>query len=55
MEPIMRPLTVLSLILLLGNQAAFADGPRDNIAENVRQIPPAGIAVPAEDRAALEQ
>jgi len=51
----MRQLTVPTTIILLACQVALADGPRDNIAENVRQIPPAGIDVPAEDRAALER
>lgn len=49
----MRQLMILTSILLLARQAAFADGPRDNIPENVRQIPPPGIDVSAEDRAAL--
>lgn len=30
------------------------DGPKDNLPDKVRPIPPQGIAVPAEDRAALE-
>jgi pimeloyl-ACP methyl ester carboxylesterase len=54
-ESSMRQLTILTMVLLLAHEAAFADGPRDNIAENVRQIPPPGIEVSAEDRAALEQ
>jgi hypothetical protein len=34
--------------------AALGDGPGDNIAEKVRPIPRAGIAVPDADRADLE-
>ncbi|MAS96557.1 MAG: hypothetical protein CMO55_25490 [Verrucomicrobiales bacterium] len=33
----------------------FADGPEDNKPENVRQIPPPGIEVPAEKKAALKK
>lgn len=51
----MRRLIVLTTVLLLADQVAFADGPRDNVPENVRQIPPAGIDVSEEDRASLEQ
>ncbi len=35
--------------------AVFADGPKDNVADNVRPIPPPGIAVPDADRARLTQ
>jgi hypothetical protein len=31
-----------------------ADGPRDNLPDNVRPVPPPGVEVPAEDRAELE-
>jgi dienelactone hydrolase len=31
-----------------------ADGPRDNLVDNVRPVPPPGVEVPAEDRAELE-
>ena len=34
---------------------AFADGPKDNLAENVRPIPPPGVAVPEADSKALQQ
>jgi hypothetical protein len=40
-------------LLLIVAGIVRADGPRDNQAENVRPIPPKGIAVPADDRAAL--
>jgi len=43
---------VLSLLLLLGAVSA-ADGERDNQVDNVRRIPPAGIAVPDADKAEL--
>jgi pimeloyl-ACP methyl ester carboxylesterase len=33
----------------------FGDGPKDNVALDVRPIPPVGIEVPAEERAALEK
>lgn len=32
----------------------LADGPGDNIPENVRQVPPVGIEIPAADKQALE-
>ncbi|HTE17936.1 MAG TPA: prolyl oligopeptidase family serine peptidase, partial [Armatimonadota bacterium] len=35
--------------------ATFADGPADNQAENVRPVPPPGVAVPEADRAQLER
>jgi len=54
-ESSMRQLTILTMVLLLAHEVAVADGLRDNIAENVRQIPPPGIEVSAEARAALEQ
>lgn len=51
----MRHLLALTITLLLPCQIASADGPSDNIPTNVRQIPPPGIEVSTEDRAALEQ
>ena len=51
----MRHLNLIVLILLVASQAAWADGPRDNIPEDVRRVPPAGIELSAEDRAALEE
>lgn len=32
----------------------MADGPKDNLPDNVRPVPPAGIEIPAADRKALE-
>jgi hypothetical protein len=34
---------------------ALADGPKDNLAENVRPIPPPGVSVPESDAKALQQ
>jgi pimeloyl-ACP methyl ester carboxylesterase len=41
--------------LALVAAVVFADGPADNIAENVRPVPPPGIAVPDAERAELQQ
>ena len=35
--------------------SVFSDGPKDNIPENVRRIPPLGIEVPEETAAALKR
>lgn len=40
----------LLLLPLLLPLAALADGPADNIAENVRRIPPPGVAIPEDAR-----
>ncbi|MBK8091002.1 MAG: prolyl oligopeptidase family serine peptidase [Verrucomicrobiaceae bacterium] len=46
--------TVLALpALLLAAAAALADGPKDNLATEVRPIPPPGITVPDADKARL--
>ncbi|MEW6302455.1 MAG: prolyl oligopeptidase family serine peptidase [Verrucomicrobiota bacterium] len=46
----------LSALALLGSLAlVYADGPKDNLVDNVRPIPPPGIQVSAADRAELEQ
>lgn len=50
--PIRRAL--FAFTCLLAAIPLFADGPADNIAEKVRPIPPLGIALPATDRAALQ-
>ena len=39
-----------SALLLLASVPALADGPKDNLADNVRPVPPPGIEVPAETR-----
>lgn len=41
-------------ILVFASTASFADGPADNIAANVRSVPPLGIEVPESDRKELE-
>ncbi|HVY70356.1 MAG TPA: prolyl oligopeptidase family serine peptidase [Verrucomicrobiae bacterium] len=47
-----RPLAVTGLLGLA--VSLHADGPKDNIAENVRRVPPPGIAIGDSDRAELE-
>src|SRR5262245_44985256 len=58
-SPIPRMLTmnarlIFSLFCLAIAAPARADGPADNVSENVRPIPPAGVAVPEPDRARLK-
>ncbi len=57
LQPRDRPhaLPALFAITLLLALPALADGPKDNIAENVRPIPPAGIEVPADFRKELTE
>ncbi|MBP90258.1 MAG: hypothetical protein CMJ64_26710 [Planctomycetaceae bacterium] len=50
----MHTLRVAAFILLF-TSLALADGPRDNIAKNVRPIPPEGIEVSEQDRKELDQ
>ena len=45
----------LFLVLLTAVQSLLADGPKDNIPESVRPIPPPGIEISAEDRLELEK
>ena len=45
---------LLALSVLCSLCTAVADGPQDNIAENVRRIPKLGVEVPPEKRATLE-
>ncbi|MCA1964673.1 MAG: prolyl oligopeptidase family serine peptidase, partial [Prosthecobacter sp.] len=49
-----QPLLPLLLLLLLAS-ASLADGPKDNLADNVRPIPPPGVAVPEADAQVLKQ
>ena len=42
-------------LFLLTAVAAFADGPKDNLPENVRPVPPPGVPVPDADKATLNQ
>lgn len=44
----------LALIFAISS-AAFADGPKDNLAAEVRPIPPPGMEVPEEDAAELKE
>jgi dienelactone hydrolase len=43
-----------SVMLVFAPAAILADGPKDNIPDNVRSVPPLGIEVPEEDRKELE-
>ena len=49
----MRITTFLCVLFLCS--FALADGPADNIPENVRRVPKLGVEVPAADRAKLEE
>jgi hypothetical protein len=44
-----------ALLALLFAVTALADGPKDNAAENVRPVPPPGVAVPEADKARLTE
>lgn len=48
-----RPLP--ALLLLLAVSVAAADGPKDNLPDNVRPIPPKGIDLPAADAAEIKK
>ncbi len=50
----MRPSFILAASLVFLILPVAADGPTDNLPENVRRVPPQGIEVPPEDRSALE-
>ena len=43
-----------AVVASLFGSNAFADGPVDNIPENVRAVPPVGIEIPAADQASLQ-
>jgi hypothetical protein len=45
---------LLPFLVLAVGLSLRADGPRDNLPDNVRRIPPAGISVPSEEAAALK-
>ena len=47
----LRASAILCLATLSG--IALADGPADNVASNVRPVPPPGVEIPATDRDAL--
>jgi hypothetical protein len=46
---------VFCATLTVSSTTTFADGPADNIPENVRSVPPLGIEVPEADRKELEE
>src|SRR5262245_36722769 len=48
-----RICSMATAVLFLSAQA-FADGPADNIPDNVRRVPKLGLEVPAEKRKELE-
>lgn len=50
-----RLLLCCGLLSLVDADRTLGDGPADNQAQSVRPIPPAGMAIPAESRAALEE
>jgi hypothetical protein len=54
LERAVKHIAFLAVILFALVAAALADGPGDNVADKVRLIPPAGVAVPDADRADLE-
>lgn len=45
----------LICLLWIGCLPALADGAADNLAENVRRMPPAGVSIPADARSSLTQ
>ncbi|NQV22905.1 MAG: prolyl oligopeptidase family serine peptidase [Rhodopirellula sp.] len=50
----LRSAFVVYSSFVFSTAASYADGPADNIAANVRSVPPLGIEVPEEDRKELE-
>jgi hypothetical protein len=46
---------VCALLLLISSSIVRADGPKDNLADDVRSVPPPGVAIPAADRQALTE
>src|SRR5437879_1509721 len=50
----MFPRWLPALLVLVCAGLARADGPRDNLSDQVRAVPPAGVAVPDADRQELE-
>ncbi|MBI1903316.1 MAG: prolyl oligopeptidase family serine peptidase [Planctomycetia bacterium] len=49
------PSLAAALIVALSFAPALADGPKDNLPDSVRRIPPPGVEVPPEDRQAIEK
>jgi dienelactone hydrolase len=52
---LMKRLLLTTSFLVLTGYATLADGPKDNLAENVRRIPKDGVSVPAADRSMLQE
>lgn len=50
-----RPILLHLCIWMLATGAALADGPADNVPDNVRRIPKVGVEVPDADRQELDQ
>lgn len=50
----MLRLTIAYLVLFLACVGVRADGPRDNLPDNVRPVPPPGVAIPDPDRQQLQ-
>ena len=46
--------SVIALFVVTISAFLLADGPRDNLPDQVRPVPPPGIKVPASDQAELE-
>lgn len=51
-KSLLLPAAALGLAVALPNRV-LADGPKDNLPQNVRPIPPPGVEIPAADRDAL--
>ncbi len=49
----MKRVCLAAALVFAVTSTVMADGPADNSAENVRPVPPPGIAVPPEDAARL--
>lgn len=51
----MKKTPLCALLFLLPLAILLADGPADNLVDNVRKVPPPGVPVPAADKAELEK
>ncbi len=51
----MTPRSIFVLVFLAAIASSLADGPADNIPEQVRRIPPPGIELPVGERAQLQK
>ena len=50
----MKYASLVAMLTIAAISTAIADGPADNVAEQVRAVPPPGITVPPEDAARLK-